>query len=61
MRLTTAYVFQLSDIPVEYDHFLTIIEACQSGEELIAVQEILEQEIIFQRSRDTGGEDGKFM
>lgn len=51
---------QLNDIPVDYEHFLTIIEACNNGDELAAIQGALDQEISLQRSKDTGGEDGMF-
>lgn len=50
--------FQLSDIPMHYEDFLTILEASDKIEEIDCVLECLEQEIRNQRAKDTGGEDG---
>ncbi|VDP16394.1 unnamed protein product, partial [Soboliphyme baturini] len=49
----------LNDVPLKYEDFLTVLETCDSTDELSATIEILQKEIDVQRSKDIGGTDGR--
>ncbi|KRX60341.1 Sorting nexin-13 [Trichinella sp. T9] len=47
----------LSDVPLKYEDFITILENSEDPDELTVTNEVLQQEIETQRSKDTGGAD----
>uniref|UniRef100_A0A914XQG5 protein-ribulosamine 3-kinase n=1 Tax=Plectus sambesii TaxID=2011161 RepID=A0A914XQG5_9BILA len=50
-------VWLLSEVPVNYEDFVAILQASTNIEELRAMGESLDDEIAMQRAKDTGGED----
>lgn len=48
----------MSEVPVNYDDFVAILESSTNIDELLAIGESLEDEIAVQQAKDIGGQDG---